>query len=185
MSLAAERWSPASASPRGARAATLARGALALAFAAAAFAGFDPAPGPLVLPFGVFAILLGGATVWAALTTPSRALLFAGVIDAIAGILLVSGRWVGPHAVPHVVGAWAVLTGVLETIGSPAPERPRSARFAFAAAGAVVIVLGVLFGVFPEGSYPRMAQLLPAAIGLAGAFWFLAALALPTKTAPR
>lgn len=152
---------------------TLVRAAVALGFAAIALAR-SAADAEIAPSFAVFALTFGAATIWEGVARGRRPLLFSGAAGAGAGMVLIAADWIGPHALPHVVGAWAMWTGVLELFAAGG-EKDFSARAGRSAAGVCAIALAGAIGIVPEWAVTRLPELLTYLLGASGMFLLIAA----------
>jgi uncharacterized membrane protein HdeD (DUF308 family) len=132
--------------PSGAHA-MLWRGILAIAFGLLAVSVATESGGALAFVFGTYATLESIAALATSLTLRNRFSFGIAILDALAGgyVLLVAPP--EPVSLAHVIGAWAMATGILELFAGRSPRRPGVRT---RAAGVVSLLLGLILAVWPE-----------------------------------
>lgn len=151
------------------------RGGCAILFGVFAFSRTWNSTQALVLAFGVYAAFEALAAFLAAFGLRNRPLAVIAAVDAIAAASFLFGPAPPLLTFSHVLGAWAMLTGILELFAAGALRRPLRTERAQAAAGVVSILLGIGLGIFPELGSAELAGWLGATMILFGCFCVLAA----------
>lgn len=108
----------------------------------------------LVLLFGSYAIVDGGFAVVAAIRRqgtdgPSWALLLEGVIGIAAGVVTFVFPGLSALALVYLIGAWAIVTGVLEIFAAVRLRRQIQGEWWLVATGVLSIIFGGLILVRP------------------------------------
>ena len=127
----------------------VARGVIAILFGLIAFSRPGPMAFGIVLLFGCYAFAAGIATVIAAARsgragTGWGALLMEGLLGIAIGVLAV--LWPASTALTFVylIGAWAVVSGVLEIVSAVKLRKVIAHEWALGIAGVLAIAFGVL-----------------------------------------
>jgi uncharacterized membrane protein HdeD (DUF308 family) len=123
-----------------------ARGILAMAFGVFALSGSWGSPAGLARAFALYAIAGAAAALVAGLRVFSRSLLFVALVNALTGGLVLLPGALGELELPHLVGAWAMLTGVLDMFAAGAFRRTEGTEWFQGGAGGVSILLGMAAG---------------------------------------
>lgn len=110
--------------------------------------------GVLLTLFGLFALVDGIVTVVGAVRTgrkgePWFALLAEGVVSAAVGVLVFVWPAMSALVLLYVIGAWALLTGILEVAAAIRLRREIEGEWLFVLGGALSIVFGVAVFVWP------------------------------------
>lgn len=150
------------------RAATAIRGLAALLFAIPLLLWAEVDTNGLVVAFAGYALLSAMASLIAAYDGASRALGLLGGANAVAGVLFLMRPDIELLSSVYALGAWAMITGILEMFASGTLAAQPSARWHQAAAGLTMIGFGVLLGIFPELDVASLGRLLGASILLFG-----------------
>lgn len=116
--------------------------------------------------FGAFALIEGVLTIGTALAGSSRddrsVIGFEGIIDVIAGGMILVWPDITAQALIFVLAAWAVATGVAEITAAVRVRRAVEREWLLAAAGAGSIVVGLVLGTRPDATIAAVAWLLGA-----------------------
>ena len=125
------------------------RGALAIAFGVAAFVSPGLTFDVLVLLFGAYAFFDGVVVLtfgFMAAGTHGRwwPLVLGGIVGLAIGVLTFVQPAATALALVYVIGAWAIVTGVLEIIGAIRLRKVISNEWLMGFSGAVSIVFGAL-----------------------------------------
>jgi len=156
-----------------------ARGGLALAFGGALFAWADGMLDRVILVFGVYAALdgvwaLGSAARLARGGLPAWPVaLEGGVSIALAGIAL--GWPLVPRDLVYLIGAWGILTGVLEIAWAGRLALDRAFRWLLVTAGTSSLFLAGVVLALPHAHTDAVVSALTAYAGLFGAALLAAA----------
>jgi uncharacterized membrane protein HdeD (DUF308 family) len=125
----------------------------------------------LVAVFGAFALVDGVTNLILGFTRTGQGRSWAMVIQGIAGVVagVLTFLWPGVTALAllALIGAWAIVTGVLEIVAAIRLRRVVTGEWMLALAGVLSVIFGILLFLFP----------IPGAIGIA---WGLGAYALAT-----
>ena len=151
------------------------RGILAMIFGLYAFSRAWDSTRGLALAFGVYVALEALAAFAAGVSLKNRSLLVIAAVDSATVAFFLLATEPGLLTFSHVLGAWAMLTGILELFAAGALRRSPAAERAQAAAGIVSIALGVGLAVFPELGPGDLAGWLGSMMTLYGCFCTLAA----------
>jgi drug/metabolite transporter (DMT)-like permease len=151
------------------------RGIFAILFGLFAVSGALGAPSALALVFGLYAAFEALAALMTGLGLKNRSLVVLAVVDSLTGAFFLLNPDLPLFTFSHVVGAWAMLTGVLELFAAGALRRSRKTERAQAAAGVVSVALGFVLGIYPELGPADLAGWLGAAMMLFGCLCILAA----------
>jgi uncharacterized membrane protein HdeD (DUF308 family) len=134
--------------------AILVRGIAAIVFGVLAFVLPGVTLAVMVLLFGAYAIVDGifalvAAARGRAAGQPWWALVIEGVLSIAAGI--VTFAWPGLTALLllYVIGAWAIITGVLEVVAAVRLRKEITGEFWLALGGIASIIFGLALYVFP------------------------------------
>ena len=134
--------------------AILVRGIAAIVFGVLAFVLPGVTLAVMVLLFGAYAILDGifslvAAARGRAVGQPWWALVIEGILGIAAGI--VTFAWPGLTALllVYVIGAWAIITGVLEVVAAVRLRKEITGEFWLALGGIASIIFGLALYVFP------------------------------------
>jgi uncharacterized membrane protein HdeD (DUF308 family) len=134
--------------------AQLARGILALALGVTITLTLEHTPAFGLATFGVFAVLTGlallGGTIFGAYAGRMRvAFVVQGVATVAAGIVALAGPGGGVVLLAALVGAWAVVTGLLEGAAGILSRRLSPLARDWLIAGVLTIALGVVAFLLP------------------------------------
>jgi uncharacterized membrane protein HdeD (DUF308 family) len=151
------------------------RGIFAILFGLFAVSGAGDSPGALALMFGIYVAFEAVAALMTGLALGNRSLVLLAVVDSLTGALFLLLPALPLITLSYVLGAWAMLTGVLEVFAAGAFKRSRKTERAQAGAGVVSIALGFALGIYPELAAPDLAGWLGAAMMLFGCLCILAA----------
>jgi len=134
--------------------AVLLRGVIAIIFGIILFAAPGISLAFLVILFGAFAIVDG---IFSLVSAVGRArhhenwgsLVLVGITGILAGLL--SWFWPGVTAIAlvFVIGAWAIITGILEIVAAVQLRKAIRGEFWLGLAGALSILFGVLMFINP------------------------------------
>lgn len=132
------------------------RGAIYVAFGLVALLWPDLTFGVFLFLFGVFAIADGAVSVLGAVRTgragsPWMGLLFEGLISAATGVLVLVWPEMSGLILLYVIGAWAVLTGVLEISAAVRLRREIDGEWILVVNGLLSIGFGILVYLWPAG----------------------------------
>ena len=130
------------------------RGVAAILFGILAFAVPGLTLAALVLLFGAYALVDGVLNIIAAIRgrhagRPAWILLFEGVVSVAAGLVAVLLPSLTALALLYLIGAWAVITGVLEIVAAVRLRRRIQGEWWLALSGVLSVILGVLIMVAP------------------------------------
>jgi uncharacterized membrane protein HdeD (DUF308 family) len=150
------------------RAATAIRGLAALLFAIPLLLWAEVDTNGLVVAFAGYALLSAVASLIAAYDGESRALALLSGANLVAGVLFLMGREIDLLSAVYALGAWAMMTGILEIFASATIAAQPSVRWRRVAAGLTMTGLGVFLGLFPELDVASLGRLLGASILLFG-----------------
>lgn len=147
------------------------RGAASLALGVAALLWVDVSEQALVTLFGAFAVIAGVVLLVDAvrIAGSQRPVLAAeGVVSAVVG--LVALVWPDPDlaVLVAIVGGWAVLTGILETVAALAQRGRGTGTYVPVLAGITAVVLGALLFIRQDLELPAVAVLIGAYAAAAG-----------------
>ncbi len=157
------------------------RGALAIVFGVAAFVWPGPTFDVLVLLFGAYAFFDGVVVLTFGLMAAGThgrwwPLVLGGIVGLAIGVLTFVQPAATALALVYVIGAWAIVTGVLEIIGAIRLRKVISNEWLMGFSGAVSIVFGALVLaqpgtgaltlVFLFGYYAILAGISQIALGL-------------------
>ena len=151
------------------------RGIFAILFGIFAVSGAWGSTRVLAFVFGVYAGLEAFAALMSGLGLRNRSLVILAVIDSLTGAFFVLQPELQLLTFSYVVGAWAMLTGILEMFAAGAFRRSFETKRMQAGAGAVSIALGFGLGIYPELSPASLAGWLGATMLLFGCLSVLAA----------
>jgi uncharacterized membrane protein HdeD (DUF308 family) len=122
------------------------RGVFAIAFGFFAFSGAWISATGLARGFTLYAVVAAAAALVAGSRVRSRSLVLVAVVNLLTGFLLVLPGGLGDLELPHLVGAWAMLTGILEVFAAGAMRRLPGIEWIQASAGGMSILLGIALG---------------------------------------
>ncbi len=110
--------------------------------------------GVLLTLFGIFALVDGVVTLVGAARTgrkgkPWVALLFEGVVSTAVGILVFVWPAMSGMVLLYVIGAWALLTGILEVAAAVRLRREIEGEWLLALSGALSVAFGIAVFVWP------------------------------------
>jgi len=134
------------------------RGVLAILFGVVAFVWPGPTLEALVLLFGAYALVDGVFAIASgisggALSSSSRWFL---ILEGIAGVIVSLITFFYPNitatALLYFIGAWAIVTGVLEVIGAIELRRVIPNEWLLIFSGVLSMIFGVLVFVYPQAS---------------------------------
>lgn len=151
------------------------RGIFAVLFGIFAVSGAWGSIGALALVFGIYAAFEALAALMSALTLRNRSLVLLAVVDSLTGAFFLLRPELKLLTFSYVVGAWAMLTGLLEVVAAGALKRSRPTLRVQAAAGFTSMTLGVGLGIYPELGLTDLAGWLGATMVVFGALCVLAA----------
>lgn len=151
------------------------RGIFAILFGLFAVSGAWGSPAALALAFGVYASFEAIAALMTAIGLENRSLILLAVVDSLTAAFFLLLPDLPLITLSYVLGAWALLTGVLEVFAAGALKRSRKTERAQAGAGVVSIALGFALGIYPELAPADLAGWLGAAMMLFGCLCILAA----------
>lgn len=125
------------------------RGIVAILFGAIAL--FRPGIGlsVLVILFGIYAFIDGVLALISSVRMASRhdpwlALLFEGIVGVAAGIIAFRAPWITALALVYVIGAWAVITGIMGIATAIQLRNLIPGEWAWALGGILSIAVGFL-----------------------------------------
>jgi len=151
------------------------RGIFAILFGIFALSGAWGSTGALALVFGIYAAFEALAALMSGLGLKNRSLGIRAVVDSLTGAFFLLQPELKLLTFSYIVGAWAMLTGVLEVIAAGALRRSRPTQRVQAAAGFTSIALGVGLGIYPELGPKDLAGWLGATMVFFGSLCLLAA----------
>jgi uncharacterized membrane protein HdeD (DUF308 family) len=130
------------------------RGVAAILFGIMAFAVPGITLAALILLFGAYALVDGVLNIIAAVRgrhaeRPAWLLLFEGVVSVAAGVVAFLMPDVTALALLYLIGAWAVITGVLEIVVAVRLRRRIQGEWWLALSGVLSVILGVLIVMAP------------------------------------
>jgi uncharacterized membrane protein HdeD (DUF308 family) len=164
------------------------RGIVGLIFGIVAFAWPGVTIAALVVIFGAYAIVDGVTNLVLGLTkTPTHGRSPATAIQGLIGIAagVVTFLWPGITALALVffIGAWAIVTGVLEIAAAIRLRKTIKGEWLLALSGVLSVVFGILVFAFPGAGAVGIAWVLGAYAAAAG--MILIALGIRLRTAVR
>jgi len=151
------------------------RGACAILFGLFAISGAWSSTAGLAVAFGIYGAFEALGALVAGRRSGNPALLWIAAADGLAATFFLLRHDLGVLTFSYAVGAWAMLTGILELVSAAAIRDSRTTRRAQKAAGIVSIALGFGLGVYPELGPAELAGWLGATMILFGCFCILAA----------
>jgi uncharacterized membrane protein HdeD (DUF308 family) len=132
----------------------LLRGAAALVFGYLAFTSPGTTLEALVIVYGAYALFDGAVSLVAGIRMTSAGgnawmLIVGGLVSLAAGV--VTFAWPGPTALAlvYIIGAWAVVTGVLQIMAAVELRREISGEWLVGLSGVLSILFGALIFVYP------------------------------------
>ena len=145
-------------------------GLYAVLFGLAAFVRPDITVAELVLLFGAYALFDGIFAIVAALRAAERhtqwwPLVLEGVAGIAAGVVTFMWPGITALALLYLIAAWAIATGVFETIAAIWLRRVIEGEWLLGLGGIASVVFGLILALFP-------------AVGAVGVVWIVAAYAL-------
>jgi len=131
------------------------RGVLALLFGALAFIWPGATLATLVIFYGAYALVEGIFGVIAAIKAPQGSdgrgtLAVLGIISAAAGVLTFMYPDITAVALVYIIGAWAVLRGIVEIVAAIQLRKELSNEWLLVLAGVVSTAFGVLLFINPS-----------------------------------
>lgn len=159
------------------------RGVIYVAFGLTALLWPDLTFAVFVFLFGVFALLDGAVSVFAAIGrgragTQWGSLLLEGLIGVATGIVVLVWPGMSGLILLYVVGAWAVLTGVLEISAAIRLRREIEGEWILVVNGLLSIGLGALIYLWPAGGVMAIVWMLGLYAIVFGALLLLLSLVL-------
>jgi uncharacterized membrane protein HdeD (DUF308 family) len=161
----------------------------AAAFIAGLFFIFFPVKAltTLVLIFGIFAFAAGAAAIIGGLVSLTKkqggvSMLVEGALAIAAGIIVFSWPQITALIFLYVIGAWAIVVGLVEMVGAFQRKRTTSETWLLAAAGAFTLVFGIALFIVPTASGIAISWLLGVYLVARGTVQ--AALGLALRTSP-
>jgi len=151
------------------------RGIFAILFGVFAVSGAWGTPRALALVFGIYAAFEALAALMTGFSLKNRSLVVLAGVDSLTGAFFLLLPDLPLITFSHVLGAWAMLTGVLELFAAGALKRSRKTERAQAGAGVVSIALGFGLGIYPELGPAQLAGWLGATMMIFGCLCILAA----------
>jgi uncharacterized membrane protein HdeD (DUF308 family) len=166
------------------------RGAIAIAFAVAAFAWPMLTLTGLLVLFGLFAMVDGALSFVIAMresprTRWSTALLVEGLVGVVAGAIALFIPGVALGILVALIATWAVTTGVLEIVAATTIGRDHTSMTALLVGGAASIVAGFLLVTKPAIAAVAIAWILGAYALVFGAILLGIALRIRRPFPPR
>jgi uncharacterized membrane protein HdeD (DUF308 family) len=127
----------------------------------------------LVVIFGVYALIDGLSNLFHGLRPsrthgPSWAMALQGFVGIAAGVVAFVWPGITAFAVVMLIGAWALVTGVLELIAAIRFRREVRGEWLLALSGLLSIAFGVLVFLFPAAGAVGIAWILGAYAAAAG-----------------
>lgn len=112
--------------------------------------------GVLLTLFGIFALVDGVVTIVGGVRTgrkgePWVALLLEGVVSAAVGVLVFVWPAMSALVLLYVIGAWALLTGILEVVAAVRLRREIEGEWLLVLGGILSIAFGVTVFLWPAG----------------------------------
>lgn len=109
----------------------------------------------LVVIFGVYVLLNGSIAVGTGLAhagnmSRSRIFLLEGLINLTAGVIALTGPLAVPLAIMLLIGSWAILTGILQTIAGVSLRREIRHERLLVFGGLASFILGTLLFGWPN-----------------------------------
>ena len=134
---------------------TAIRGVLAILFGISAILLPGIAFATLVLLFGAFAFASGIFITWTALALRAKkqtsgAFLLQGLFGIAIGFIALFWPFATAGAVILLIAAWALVSGIVEVAAALRLRREIEDEWMLIFSGALSILLGLLFGFFPE-----------------------------------
>jgi len=159
------------------------RGILAIAFGLLAVGAGPGSARGLAFVFGTYAALEALGALAAALALENRALFGIAIVNSLAGgyVLLVAET--APTPLAHVIGAWAMATGILELFASGSLRRGPGVRTE--AVGVVSILVALIFAISPDMPLASIAGWTGAMLLWFGCLYLLAAEHFRGRREPR
>jgi uncharacterized membrane protein HdeD (DUF308 family) len=134
------------------------RGVLAIVFGIVAFVWPGPTLEALVLLFGAYMLVDGifaiaaGASGWALSSSSRWLLVLEGIAGVIVGLITFFYPNVTATALLYLIGAWAIVTGILEVAGAIQLRQVISNEWLLIFSGVLSVIFGVLVFVFPQAT---------------------------------
>jgi uncharacterized membrane protein HdeD (DUF308 family) len=150
------------------------RGACAILFGLYAISGAWTSTAGLAVAFGIYGVFEALGAVVGGRRSRNPALLWIAAADGLAATFFLLRHDLRLLTFSYAVGAWAMLTGILELVAAAAIRDSRKTRRAQGAAGIVSIALGFGLGVYPELGQAELAGWLGATMVLFGCLSILA-----------
>jgi uncharacterized membrane protein HdeD (DUF308 family) len=148
------------------------RGVIGVAIGILAFAWPGVTIAVLVAIFGVYAVVDGATNLFLGLTRSGQGRSWAHVLQGIAGIVagVLTFLWPGVTALALVafIGAWAIVTGLLEIAAAVRLRRVIKGEWMLALSGALSVCFGVLIFAFPAAGAVSIAWVFGAYAAAAG-----------------
>jgi len=131
------------------------RGLLAVLFGVMAFVWPGATLAALVILFGAYALVDGIFAIIAAIKTPEGvggrgALVALGIISTAAGVLTFMYPGITAVALIYIMGAWAVLRGIVEIVAAIQLRKQISNEWLLLLAGVLSVAFGVLLFINPS-----------------------------------
>lgn len=130
------------------------RGALAILFGIAAWIWPGLTLTTLIILVGAWLLVDGVFEIVSAIANRDRvnsvwSFVIAGVINVIAGLVVLAWPGLSAIAMMYLIGAWAVFTGVLEIVVAIQVRRQIDNEWAIGLAGLISVVFGLVVMIFP------------------------------------
>ncbi len=128
----------------------------------------------LIILFGIFLLVSGVFGLVVGALGRSWWLLIEGVLGVVAGILALLYPGLTLIALALIIGAWAILTGVLEIAAALVLRRVIANDWTLALGGGLSIIFGILVAAFPRSGLTAVIYI----IGAYAILWGILLLAL-------
>ncbi len=163
------------------------RGVLAMAFGVSILVWPHVTLSIVVVLFGVYAILDGVWTIAAGTRASARVfdawpVLLEGVVSAALGLLALARPSV-PRQFVYVLGAWGLITGVLELLAAIRLPRERASYWLLVTAGLSSLFLAVLVLLLPHADDDFVMRVMATYAQVFGAVLLFAAIFFPREIA--
>jgi uncharacterized membrane protein HdeD (DUF308 family) len=150
------------------------RGALAILFGILAFARPDTTATALVYLFGAYAFIDGIAALATSVNVAEERghwvpILLVGLVGIIIGILSFSRPAATAVGLVSYVGAWAIITGILEFVGSFRLRKVVDGEWLLAVAGLLSIAFGIMISARPAAGMLSLVWIIGAYAVIFGA----------------
>ena len=152
--------------------AILVRGLASVVFGILAFVYPGITLGVLVTIFGVYALLDGAATLWAAFrkngSTRTFAAAFQGVVSILVGIFCLAMPAVAVVYVVILIGLWNIAVGLLQVGGAIAVRGEVANTSLIAAGGVLSVILGAIIVLYPAAGAVSVVWIIGATAVIVG-----------------